>query len=491
MENFSFTQNSRVQKWVDTDPHEIYVYFALLLLMPLMKKHVLQDYWKQDPLIPTPIFPKFMTRDRFLLLTRFMHFADNGNPNSNDRIWKIRPFLSLVVGNFKRVFHPFQKIVIDESLILFKGRLILKQYIPSKRHRFGVKLFVLCDCETGIVLDIIVYTGTDVDIPKEDQGSGLGFSGAVVKKMMAPYMGHGHILYTDNWYSSPTLAQFLHDNATGTCGTVRESRKYMPKFNVPSTSYANPSDSDTPDEDETKTARTSHKAKKRRKPKAKTIQREATNKILAVKWIDRKPVTLLSTVHKGDMVDTGKVHYRTKKKICKPDVVADYNENMRLVDKSDCQLSGTECMRKSFKWYHKIVLHLIDIIMLNSYNIWLMKTSDPTCKKLKFREFIYNVSYQLLEDYGTVTNSRLGRRGHPPVEAPDRLHGAAYISYHHLQYTAFNEDQNRKNQLNCYVCANTSRRQKKRTRVTTICAECDVPLCPTDCFRAWHTQKNY
>ncbi|XP_068239945.1 piggyBac transposable element-derived protein 4-like [Palaemon carinicauda] len=266
MEKFSFTQNSRVHKWVDTDVHEIYVYFALLLLMPLMKKHVLQDYWKQDPLIPTPIFPKFMTRDRFLLLTRFMHFADNGRPIANDRIWKIRSFLSIVVANFKKVFHPFQKIVIDESLILFKGRLVFKQYIPSKRHRFGIKLFVLCDCETGIVLDIIVYTGTDIDIPKEDQSSGLGFSRAVVKKMMAPYMGHGHILYTDNWYSSPTLAQFLHDNATGACGTVRESRKYMPKFDVPSTSYDNPSDSDSPNEDET--TNISNKTKKKEKNKS-------------------------------------------------------------------------------------------------------------------------------------------------------------------------------------------------------------------------------
>ncbi|XP_068225766.1 piggyBac transposable element-derived protein 4-like [Palaemon carinicauda] len=289
-----------------------------VLLMPLMKKHALQDYWKQDPLIPTPIFPKFMTRDRFLLLTRFMHFADNGRPIASDRIWKIRSFLSLVVANFKKVFHPFQKIVIDESLILFKGRLVFKQYIPSKRHQFGIMMIVSCDCETGIVLDIIVYTGTDIDIPKGDQGSGLGFSGAVVKKMMAPYMGHGLILYTDNWYSSPTLAQFLHDNATGACGTVRESRKYT------------------------------------RKTKVKTVQREKTNKILAVKWIDRKPVTLSSTIHKGDIVNTGKVHYRTEKKICKPDVVVDYNENMRLVDKSDCQLSRTECTRKSFKWYHKI-----------------------------------------------------------------------------------------------------------------------------------------
>ncbi|XP_068235578.1 piggyBac transposable element-derived protein 4-like [Palaemon carinicauda] len=400
-----------------------------------------------------------MTRDRFLLLTRFMHFADSGRPIASDRIWKIRSFLSIVVANFKKVFHPFQKIVIDESLILFKGRLVFKQYIPSKRHRFGIKLFVLCDCETGIVLDIIVYTGTDIDIPKEDQSSGLGFSGAVVKKMMAPYMGQGHILYTDNWYNSPTLAQFLHDNSTGACGTLRESRKYMPKYD--------------------------------RKTKVKTVQRETTNKILAVKWIDRKPVTLLSTIHKGDIVNTGKVHYRTKKKNCKPDVVVDYNENMRLVDKSDCQLSGTECMRKSFKWYHKITLHLIDIIMLDAYNIWLVKTSDPTCKILKFREFIYNVSYQLLEKYGTVTSSRLGRRGHPPGEVPDRLQGAAYISYHNLQHTIFDEAQNRKKQLNCYVCANTSWQPKKRTRVTTICAECNVTLCPTDCFRHWHTQNRY
>ncbi|XP_068250592.1 piggyBac transposable element-derived protein 4-like [Palaemon carinicauda] len=346
MEKFSFTQNSQVQKWMDTDVHEIYVYLSLLLLMPLMKKKpVLQDYWKQDPLIPTPFFSKFITRDRFLLLTCFMHFAYNGRPIASDRIWKIRSFFSLVVANFKRVFHPFQKIVIDESLILFKGRLVFKQYIPSKRHRFGIKLFVLCDCETGIVLDIKVYIGTDIDIPKEDQGSGLGFSGAVVMKMRAPYIDHGHILYC----------------------------------------------------------------------------------ILTI----------------GDIVNTGKVHYRTKKKICKPDVIVDYNENMRLVDKSDCQLSETECMRKSFKWYHKIILDLIDITMLNAYNIWLVKTSDPTCKQLKFREFIFNVSYQLLENSGTVTSSRLGRRGHPPGEVPNRLQGAANISYYHLQHTIFDEAQNR------------------------------------------------
>ena len=52
--------------------------------------------------------------------------------------------------------------------MLYKGRLTFKQYIPSKRSRFGIKLFVLCDCKTGTILDFIVYTGTDIDIPKSE-----------------------------------------------------------------------------------------------------------------------------------------------------------------------------------------------------------------------------------------------------------------------------------------------------------------------------------
>lgn len=43
--------------------------------------------------------------------------------------------------NFTKYFTPFQKLVIDESLVLFRGRLLFRQYIKSKAHRFGIKLF--------------------------------------------------------------------------------------------------------------------------------------------------------------------------------------------------------------------------------------------------------------------------------------------------------------------------------------------------------------
>ena len=111
--------------------------------------------------------------------------------------------------------------------MLRKGRLVFWQYIPSKRDRFGVKFFVMCDMKTRFVQDIIVYTGSTTDIQHYE---GLGVSGSVVMTMLAPHLSKGHTLYVDNWYSSPTLFQLLLSNSTGTCGTVRSNRKGVSAF---------------------------------------------------------------------------------------------------------------------------------------------------------------------------------------------------------------------------------------------------------------------
>ena len=86
---------SRFRQWVDTTSRELLVFIALVLVMPLCKKHVLQHYWRIDPLIQTPMFGKYMTRDRFLLLLSFLYFADSENRNTGDRIWEVREILSI------------------------------------------------------------------------------------------------------------------------------------------------------------------------------------------------------------------------------------------------------------------------------------------------------------------------------------------------------------------------------------------------------------
>ncbi|KAG8222624.1 hypothetical protein J437_LFUL002618 [Ladona fulva] len=200
------------------------------------------------------------------------------------------------------------KLVIDESLVLFKGHLGFKQYIPSKRHRFGMKLFILCDCETGIVLDMIVYTGKKTDIIWSSE---LGLSGEVVKKLMGNYLGKGHILYTDNYYTSPNLCDFLLKNKTGSWGTVRVNRKNMPTF---------------------------HKKKMVRGD----IERQSNGNMIAMKWHNKRDVCILSTVHKGQLMDSGKKNFETNEVIFKPDAVVDYIKNMRLVDKLDMMVGSVE-----------------------------------------------------------------------------------------------------------------------------------------------------
>ena len=173
----------------------------------------------------TPIFGKYMARDRYSNILRFLHLSSD---KSDDPLWKVRPVLRSLTEKFKSYFNPFQNLVIDESLMLFKGRIIFKQYIPSKRHRFGIKMYVLCDCETGYIVDLCIHTGSDTDGITKDPP--LGLSGSVVDVLMKGYLGKGHILYTDNWYTSPLLARYLHDHNTGAVGTVRSNRTNIPNF---------------------------------------------------------------------------------------------------------------------------------------------------------------------------------------------------------------------------------------------------------------------
>lgn len=219
--------------------------------------------------------------------------------------------------NFQNHFYSFQNLVIDESMVLFKGRLSFKQYIKTKRHRFGIKLYVLCDCETGMVLDVIIYAGKATNI----QGQGnqnLGVTGAIVAKLLSPYLNKGHSLFTDNFYTSSSLFQ----NKTNSCGTVRQNRKQMPLFE--------------------------------QKLKTGEVDWRSSGTMLAVKWKDRRDVVMLTTMYENKFVTLPKISRITKENIKKPVGVVEYNRHMGAVDRSDMLIS-IDCTRKSIKWYVAIL----------------------------------------------------------------------------------------------------------------------------------------
>ncbi|XP_069161375.1 piggyBac transposable element-derived protein 4-like [Procambarus clarkii] len=258
------------------------------MIMKHSEKHVIQEYCSKDSLVPSPVFNRYMSRDRFLLLLRFLHFENNENENRHDRLWKVRKVFSDMKGKFCDYFVLGQNVVIDESLVLFKGRLAFKHYIPSERHRFGLKIFVLCVCETGIVMDMKLYSGTDVNIQAQEPH---GFSGSVVKTLMERLLNKGHILFTDNYYTSPLLTGFLLDNNTGVYGTVKVHRREMLVFGIGIA--------------------------------VGDCQQRKCDKMLSVRWRDKREVNMLTTIDTGAMLDSGTVHFQTHFPIYKPDCVID------------------------------------------------------------------------------------------------------------------------------------------------------------------------
>jgi hypothetical protein len=70
---------------------------------------------------------------------------------------------------FGSLHTTYKNLCVCEILTLWKARLHFKQYIPSKRQNFGIKMFILCDCKTFFLIDFIVYFGSEIELNYQDQ----------------------------------------------------------------------------------------------------------------------------------------------------------------------------------------------------------------------------------------------------------------------------------------------------------------------------------
>lgn len=156
-------------RWTPVYAREMRTFWGLVLLMGLVKKPSIRSYWSTDILYHTPMFRMAMSRTRFEAILRFLHYSDNAqcpprdDPNY-DRLYKLRPLLEHFSAKFAQAYTPQKHIAIDESLVHFKGRLQFRQYLPSKRARYGVKMYKLCESTSGYTHRFRIYEGRDTRI---------------------------------------------------------------------------------------------------------------------------------------------------------------------------------------------------------------------------------------------------------------------------------------------------------------------------------------
>jgi hypothetical protein len=76
-----------------------------------------------------------------------------------DKLYKVRPLLEKIRHNSKACYQPHQQLAVDEAMILFKGRSVMKQYMPLKPIKRGYKMWCLCDSTNGYLYNMALYTG--------------------------------------------------------------------------------------------------------------------------------------------------------------------------------------------------------------------------------------------------------------------------------------------------------------------------------------------
>lgn len=447
LEQTNAKQNN-AKDWVDVTVAELNAFFGCLIIMGIHRLPSLVCYWSSDPILRVDEVARVMTADRYKKITQNLHCNDNKNllPKSHkqhDKLHKLRPLIETLNENIGKVYRPSSFVVIDEPMIAFKGRSMLKQYMPNKPVKRGYKIWCLADSTTGFII-AIVYTGKEEIIKNSTLGERvvLNFAGKIRP---------GSILVLDNFFTSVCASEQLLERNIYSCGTIRANKKNLPAF----------------------IKKTKESKKVEKTMKRGEFQFAAKKRIAVVKWMDRKAVNFISTIDSPQQTSTVERRLRNGTKItvhC-PKVVETYNKYMGGVDRFDQLLERYAIGRRSIKWWHRIFYYLLDMAIVNSYVLWKLRQPDPKkCHQLTFR---IKLARQLIS--GFSSRKAVGRPPNffkSPVPAEVRL---SNVGCHFPKKNS--------NRRRCKFC---SVKTKKEQRTYFTCSFCRVPLCVESCFEKFH-----
>ncbi|KAJ8967928.1 hypothetical protein NQ314_002569 [Rhamnusium bicolor] len=217
------TRSKRDKLWKNITVNEMKRFIGICCLSGTIVFPLLAKQWSKHPLYFHPVFGRTMSRNRFQMILKMLKFANHDDFDPTDKIFKIRPILNKILQNIKTIFYPDKNLFIDEAMIGWQGLLSFRQYIANKSHKCGIKLYELTTYD-GFILNILVYTGRGTL-----QGNNTSLAESVVKTLLTDYLGKGHTVYLDNFYTSVPLAEALFKEKTGCVETLRENRRGNPK----------------------------------------------------------------------------------------------------------------------------------------------------------------------------------------------------------------------------------------------------------------------
>lgn len=426
----SMFNTNRTNKIALTDASEIMIVIGCMLVMSYNRVPSFHDYWSKKKSLGNACIKDAISRDRCTLLLSKMYYTDPEKPENCSKTYYVDELVTCLKQKFQSARSFSSHLSVDESMVKFKGRSSLKQYLPLKPIKRGVKIWELCDSKSGYVYNFDIYAGKEIQYDKD---STLGER--VVKKLVecVPANSNTFICF-DRFFTSVRLMYDLSFAATGTC---IKNRKNVPQH-------------------QTKLARGDSK------------MLATTAGITTSFWQDTKEVVVVSNCHAGEMSEVQRKNKKGERITLQcPKSIADYNEFMGGVDLSDQLTTLYDFDRRSAKWWRKVFYKLLVTTIVNAAIIY----NEVNHKKEKTLPFFIELAEELIGK---------GREGSKVVRK--RSTGRPSSSSRHLYNVGDHLPVQGPTRRRCFRCA----KRKKEVRTKIMCTTCDLPFCK-ECFTPFHT----
>lgn len=421
--NSSSSSKRHQQAWQPVTRGEMNTFIGILLIMGVTQLPEIRLYWSKKDMYTNARIKNAMKRDRFLYILKFLHFSDNTTARTKDRLNKLRNIVEAIVDTFKNTVKPGKNIVINESMVPWRGCLGFRQYIPGKRHKYGIKLYKLCFPE-GYTYNIDIYARINTKTIEKTH------SHDVVMRLISGLLFKGRILFTDSYYTSVPLAEELLQKRTFICGTVKLNKKCLPP------------------------------QAKRKQKRGNIMIFENRSGVKFLKWTDKRPVCMLTT-SKNHMCTIIRNNYNTAKK---------------GVDLSDQMTSHYSCLLKTVKWYRKIIIQLICGTCL--VNAWYIhrRWGNKHINTLQFREKII--------DHFLTNNHHIEEMA---IEKQIRSEKGSHFLHSYEGSARKSRKRCKECYKCLYEKEGRDYAMKKTKRVTTYCNRCEgQPALCLKCFQKLH-----
>ncbi|POM69800.1 Hypothetical protein PHPALM_13889 [Phytophthora palmivora] len=441
-------------------PHELCRFIGLLIARTIApNREKLANHWKttDEGGIPRGVFGSVLRRDRFMEISRNLHFNPNSDPRAvTDRAWKIRKVVEVLQKTFERGYVAPAHLAFDEAMLPSRSSFNkMRVYMKDKPHKWGTKLVMLCSAVTAYCIRFEVYCGKkqhSSDAHKTDMKSGPA---AVVRNLLAVFgpdsrMNGMRLVVVDRFYTSVALAIQLLLMGFYCVGTIMTNRLGYCKGAI-------------------------EKMKSRPATIARGSFKVSRSKLVpnmtAVSWWDARPVHFLCTGGRLEVDRVARQEFADKVEVPCPRVVKDYHAFTGGVDVHD-QL---RLQRYSIQRAKSLVLGLIDLAIVNGYIVHKAYHKQKSSRPLTHVKYMKKLHLQLSQlqasdmyegnTFGTHESSQ-------GASIPGSGGRQTTHAVHQLDEWRNTTTQPKRRQRACKVCSLLRVAVKRATTASFFCQEC-------------------